>query len=104
MYDAPERTDYARTPSNKTISGEADRDAISAIITETVQLATDENRRSRTRRLIMIQGEAGVGKTWFLDYVHAEMATQQPAYRLIKRHAAPVLPPLIISTIAFCVY
>lgn len=84
----PERTDYARTPSNKTISREADRDAISAIIAEAVQLATDENRRSRTRRLIMIQGEAGVGKTWFLDYLHAEMATQQSAYRLIKRHAA----------------
>lgn len=84
----PERTDYARTPSNKTISREADRDAISAIIAETIQLATDENRRSRARRLLMIQGEAGVGKTWFLDYVHAEMATQQPTCRSIKRYAA----------------
>ncbi|MCE7986131.1 MAG: ATP-binding protein [Caldilinea sp. CFX5] len=36
----------------------------------------------------MIQGEAGVGKTWFLDYLHAEMAARQPTCRLIKRYEA----------------
>ncbi len=82
------RLDYGTTPPEKKISRERDRDALSAIITETITLAADENRRSRTRRLIMIQGEAGVGKTWFLDYLHAEMATQQPTCRLIKRYEA----------------
>lgn len=84
----PQRTEYIETPPDQKISREADGDAVIAVVKETIQVAADENRRSRTRRLIMIEGEAGIGKTWFLDYLQARISDQQPDWQLITRYEA----------------
>ncbi|MEZ4731999.1 MAG: ATP-binding protein [Caldilineaceae bacterium] len=38
--------------------------------------------------MIMIQGEAGIGKTWFLDYLQDRIDKQQPSWRSINRYEA----------------
>ena len=84
----PQRTNYAGTPAAQTISRDTDGDALLAILINTIHLAADESRRSRAPRLLMIQGEAGIGKTWFLDYLQGRIAQQQPGWRLINRYEA----------------
>jgi hypothetical protein len=81
------RIAYADTPAEQRLSRQADGDEIIAILAETIRLAADESRRSRTRRL-MIQGEAGIGKTWFLDYLQERIATEQPIWRLLDTYQA----------------
>lgn len=89
----PQRTRYADTQAEQRISRDADGDAITAILEETIRLASDEQRRSRTRRLFMIQGEAGIGKTWFLDHLQERIAAQQPTWRLVNRYEARAFVP-----------
>ncbi len=85
---SPKRRLYKETPDEQKISREADVATLVASIEETIRLATDENRRSRTRRLFMIQGEAGIGKTWFLDFLQERIRDQQPTWRIVERYEA----------------
>lgn len=87
------RTRYAETPASQRISRKADGDAVIAVLEETIRLAADEQRRSRTRRLLMLQGEAGIGKTWFLDYLHERIADHQSSWRLINRYEVREFAP-----------
>jgi hypothetical protein len=89
----PQRIRYAETSADRKLSREADGDAITKVVDETIQLASDEDRRSRTSRLIMIQGEAGIGKTWFLDYLHEQIAAHQSTKRVVKRFDAESFAP-----------
>ncbi|HRB29738.1 MAG TPA: ATP-binding protein, partial [Nitrosomonas sp.] len=82
------RVSYYDSLYSQRINRQTDGDAIMAVLLETVQLASNEDRRSRSRKLITILGEAGIGKTWFFDYLQERIINEQQSWRIHKTYQA----------------
>lgn len=83
--DSPEsrRNDYHEIPQERRLSREHDAQEVLALLEKTVIDAQDESIRSRTKRLFLIQGDAGIGKTWFIGYLRDVIKAKYPHWFLI---------------------
>lgn len=85
---APKRRKYQDTSPVRRLSREREAQEFLAMLEATVSEAQNEARRSRTKRLFLIQGDAGVGKSWFLDYLAEIIQRKYPAWPVVTRYEA----------------
>jgi len=79
----PRRNGYHETPPESRLSREREAQEVLALLEKTVTDAQDETLRSRTKRLFLIQGDAGIGKTWFMGYLREVIKARYPDWFLV---------------------
>ncbi|MFN8495452.1 MAG: ATP-binding protein [Caldilineaceae bacterium] len=85
----PRRNSYHETPQERRLSREDDIQQVLTLLEKAVIDAQDETIRSRTKRLVLIQGDAGIGKTWFMGRLREAIKTQYPHWFLAPETLQP---------------
>ncbi len=71
------RKRYHDTPSAQRLDRTQAADEVLALLKKTVAIASDDNKRSRSKRLILIEGDAGIGKSWFIEYLQERIRNDE---------------------------
>lgn len=73
MPDASSLSRKALGPSREELSRAAETQDVLDHMEQCVEEVNSSERRSRTKRILLIVGEAGTGKTWFLNHLRQEI-------------------------------
>ncbi|MEZ4709604.1 MAG: ATP-binding protein [Caldilineaceae bacterium] len=76
----PQRRRYHETPLEERIDRSHEAEHVLELLQKTVAASADEKGRSRSKRLLLIEGDAGIGKTWFMEYLQERIRTQYPTW------------------------
>lgn len=74
------RKNYSSTPPERRLSREREAQEMLAALEKTVATTNDQENRNRTKRLFLIQGDAGIGKSWFMAYLQETIQARQPKW------------------------
>ena len=83
IWNGYERKGYHNTELARRLSRQREAEELLALLEQAVTNAQNEALRSRIKRLFLVQGEPGIGKSWFIEFLQEIIKTRHPDWAMV---------------------